>query len=285
MIESLKAAIIYLLPALLIAGTWMMIAWEKVSRTQIRVISVRSAGGSTTYYVPKEGNTVTIENKELGVTRTWPINELATIPTQYPDMIALPRFMTHDIQTVIVVEGDWEPLLNRSPHRLQIMSPDAVALLRDIANKYGGQDTGNRDDEGNPVLLRTQIDQYLSGVSTGPTREMIAQPDVLGALKKSTAMKALASVSDDLLARLTQIRDQLARFAGLNSMLLYILLVLSIVVSGASLFVGIKVLSSQSTPASVSLPADVSSRLDAIQRALGIPIAPVSPPTTPPVSK
>jgi hypothetical protein len=272
--DSIKNAIIYLLPMAIIAGTFLMISWERVSRTQIKVINVRSAGGSTTHYVPKDGNTVTVDNKELGVSRTWPINELATIPTQYPDMFALPRFMTHDIQTVIVVEGDWEPLLNRSPHRKQIMSPDAVNFLRAIANKYGEQDTGNKSDAGDAIMLRDQIDQYLAGVSTGPTREMIAQPDVIGALKKSAALKALASVSDDLLNALNQIRNQLARFAGLNAMLLYVLLAFSILLSGASLFVGIKTLTEKPTASSV--PADVGSRLDAIQRALGIPIAPVT---------
>lgn len=274
--QSLANVGIYLgIPFVLLMFIGQYIWWKR-AKTMVKVIEVKTIGGTRVHYVPKEGNVVTIENKEMGVTRSWPVHELATIPMPYPEIGLLPEFLMREIQTVILIEGDWEPLLNRSPHRKGIMSPDALEFLRGLAHKYG---LPEKDNDGNEVKaalapdMADEVDEFLKGVSTGPTRYPIAAPDVLGALKVSTVMKALASVSDDLLEALKQIRNQLARFAGLNAMLLYVLLAFSIILSGASLFVGVKTLTNPPA-ASATLPSDVSTQLDDIKRALGIPIKP-----------
>ena len=192
--------------------------WERTCRTKIRVILVKEGGGSENLYPVKEGSDVTIHNPTLGVTRTWPINQLATIPTPYPELGILPRFMQREIQTTILHEGDVEPVLNRSPHRRRVVSPDVISYLKELA-------------EANPAILES-INQFLSEVSTGPTREMIASPAVLGALKASTVMKALATVGDDLMEMLKGLRAQLMRVVGLNPTYVYILLVLNVVLLG-----------------------------------------------------
>jgi hypothetical protein len=248
--QGLLNALIYMGPLAVIAGLVSMWLWERTCRLKIRVVTIKTAGGTTVDYVPKQGDTISIQNKDEGTTRTWPISRLATIPRPYPDLAGLlPRFIQREIQEAILIEGDWEPLLNRSPHREKVMSPDVVKYLQQIA-----KDTPAVSDK---------INSLLDGVSTSPTRELICSPEVLGALKVSTVMKALASVSDDLLEALKQIRNQLARFAGLNATYVYIGLVLILILQCVILYFTIN--AGQATDISA-----LNEKLDVISKALGV---------------
>ena len=230
-----------------------MFMWERSARTKIKVILVKTAGGTDTYFVNKEGNEVTLSNKATGWVATWPISELATIPQPYPDLAGmLPRFLQREIRVAIYIEGDIEPLLNRSRHRTKVMSPDVYDSLANVVDTLRESSPETAD----------LVAELLNGASTGPTRELIAAPDWVGALRKSTALKALASVSDDLLEALKQIRNQLSRFAGLNSTVIYIGLALIIILQGIALYFAVQ-------SGSVEV-ADLAQKVNDIYNSLGI---------------
>jgi len=249
--QGLLNTLLYMGPIAVIAGLVSMWMWERTRRKKIRIVIIKTAGGTDIRYVPKEGNSVSIYNKDEGTTRTWPISDLATFPRPYPDLAGLlPRFLQREIQEAILIEDDWEPLFNRSPHRMKIMSPDVKKYLETLAEECPHGDT------------KDKINSLLGVVSTSATRELIGSPEVLGALKVSTVMKALASVSDELLEALKAIRNQLARFAGLNATYVYIGLVLILILQSVILYM---VMSSGQ--------ADISAlmeKIDTIQKALGI---------------
>ncbi len=247
--QGLLNALMYMGPLAVVGGLVCMYLWERTCRKKLKVLLVKTAGGTDTYYVNKEGSEVTLANPSTGWSGTWPISSLATIPQPYPDLAGLlPSFITREIQLAIFIEGDIEPLLNRSTHRTKVMSPDVYNFMLDFKE--------NHPD------LTAEIDGLLDGVSTGLSRELIASPDWVGALRKSTALKALASVSDDLMEALKQIRNQLARFAGLNSTYVYIGLGLIIALQAFILYYTIQ--GSQATS------TDLVDKVNAIYNALGI---------------
>lgn len=184
--------------------------WARVCDRNIQVLVAQQGGGGKYELAPKEGGQVTIYNPFTNETRTWPVNELATIEITYPGVGFVPKFLQKSIRLAIVNEGDWEPMLNRSPHRKKIASPDVVEFIKAIAQKIS-----------NPKL-KTDIEEFLDGVSTGSTREMVADPAMLGNLMRSGVLKALATVSNDLMDILKGINSKLARFAGLNGAVIYI---------------------------------------------------------------
>ncbi len=251
--SGLLNALLYMGPMAVIAGLLAMYFWERTCRLKLKVILVKTAGGTDVHYAGKEGDSVTLSNPKTGWSGTWPISSLATIPLPYPDLAGLlPRFLQREIQTVIFVEGDLEPLLNRSAHRENVASPNVVNALQDAMTLLPDTAEGGK--------LVVQIQSVLEHTATGPTRELVASPDWLGSLRKSTALKALASVSDDLMEALKQIRNQLARFSGLNSTYVYIGLVLILVLLGFNLYYTIQAAKSGAT----SIPPDVLQKIDAI---------------------
>lgn len=195
---------------------------ERKAKKYTKVLQVHTDGSNDTTYIPKQGGkveiTVKVNNEEI--TRTWPINELATIDQQYPDFGLLPAFLTRTIKTVILQDGDWEPMLNRSPHRTMVASPDVLNQLIAIGKI-----------EGLPKDVKSIIDELTDNVSTGPSRELIGTPDWIGSLRKSTILKALAQVSDDLLVKLEVIGRQLSRISNFNPTIVYIGLALSIILN------------------------------------------------------
>jgi hypothetical protein len=252
---GLLNALIFMGPLAIIGGLVSMYFWEKTCRTKIKILQVKTAGGVDVHYVLKEGDSVTLSNPKTGWNGTWPINSLATIPLPYPDLAGLlPRFLQREIQTAIFVEGDLEPLLNRTAHRENVASPNVVNALHEALEMLPDSAEGGK--------LAAQIQNVLEHTATSPTRELVASPEWVGALRKSTALKALASVSDDLMEALKQIRNQLARFAGLNSTYVYIGLGLVIVLMGFNLYYTL-----QGGQLDV---ADMQSKVDAIYNALGI---------------
>jgi hypothetical protein len=254
--RGLLNALLYMGPLAVIVALVAMYFWERTCRTKIKVLLVKTAGGTDIHYSDKEGDSVTLSNPRTGWSGVWPINDLATIPLPYPDLAGLlPRFLQREIQTAIFVEGDLEPLLNRSAHRYNVASPNVVNVLQE-ALVLLPKDKDN--EEG--VKLAAQIEHIIANTATGPTRELVASPDWVGSLRKSTALKALASVSDDLMEALKQIRNQLARFSGLNSTYVYIGIVLIAILLGVNLFYTIQM----SNAGTASIPPDVLQKIDAI---------------------
>lgn len=250
--QGLLNALLYMGPLAVIGGLICMYMWERTCSRKIKIVLVKAAGGTSIHFVDKEGDSVTLSNPKTGWSGTWPISDLATIPQPYPDLAGLlPKFLQREIQVAIYIEGDIEPLLNRSKHRMNVMSPNVVELLREISAKH-------TDDK----VLTESIEELLSNSATGPTRELIASPDWIGALRKSTALKALASVSDDLINALNSIRNQLARFSGLNSTYVYIGLCLIIILQAIILYYVV-----QSAQTDV---ATLSAQITTIQKSLGI---------------
>lgn len=246
--ESLGRAAIFLgIPfvILVFVAQWH---WAKTCDHNIQVLIAQRGGGGAYRLAPKEGGVVSIENPETKEIRTWPINELATIDVPYPGLGFLPRWMQKSIRLAIVNEGDWEPMLNRSPHRKKIASPDVVVFLRELA-------------EDNPNLAEL-INEFLDGISTGPTREMVADPSTFGSLMRSTVMRALATIGDDVMEMMKGLRAQLARAAGLNPTWVYLLLGLNIVLIA---FVIYQLMQMGSTDVGTLIE-----KVDAIQKALGV---------------
>jgi hypothetical protein len=248
---------LYLGVPAIIAALWGMWSWERTCRQKTKVITIRMDGSNDSVLVPKEGGYVEIKNPSTGQVRAWPINELATIRLPYPDLGILPRFLSREIQTAIVHEGDIEPLLNRSPHRRRVVSPDVYDFLKLLAEE-------TKDAESKDELVA-----LLDEVSTGPSRELIADPATLGSLMTSTVMKALASVGDDLLDHLKQIRSQLARFSNLNSTYVYIGLGFIIVMQGFMIYTSLQSKSEAATPVNLE---QIESRIGQVNSDLGIVI-------------
>jgi hypothetical protein len=256
--RGLLNALLYMGPMAVIGGLVAMYFWEKTCRTNIKVLLVKTAGGVATHMTNKEGDSVHLTNPKTGWSGTWPVNDLATIPLPYPDLAGLlPRFLQREIQTAIFVEGDLEPLLNRSAHRYNVASPNVANALQEALELLPTDTT-----EGNK--LATQIQYILDNTATGPTRELIASPDWVGSLIKSTALKALASVSDDLMEALDGIRKQLSRFAGLNSTYVYIGLVLILILIGVDLYYTIQVSNQIGEAGTGVISPDVLQKIDAI---------------------
>jgi len=245
----LNAAIFLGIPFVLLifVGQWH---WARVCDRNIQVLVAQRGGGGNYMLAPKEGGVVAIRNPETGETRAWPVNELATIDVPYPGLGFIPRFMQKTIRLAIVNEGDWEPMLNRSPHRKKIASPDVVDFLREIAAKQ--------------PKLADSINKFLSGVSTGPTREMVADPATLGNLMRSGVLKALASIGDDLLEMMKGLRTQLSRVAGLNPTYVYIGLILTLVLLAYLVYQV-----SNIAPSFTDVQA-LEAKIDAMHKALGI---------------
>ncbi len=251
--EGLLNALIFMGPMAIISSMVAMYLWERTCRLKVKIIQVKTAGGTDVHYADKEGDSVTLSNPKTGWSGTWPISSLATIPLPYPDLAGLlPRFLQREIQTAVFVEGDLEPLLNRSAHRENVASPNVVNALQDAVALLPDTVDGNR--------LTTQIQDIIDHTATSPTRELVASPDWVGSLRKSTALKALASVSDDLMEALKQIRNQLARFSGLNSTYVYIGLALIIILQGIGLFYTIQT----ANTGTAGIPPDVLQKIDSI---------------------
>ncbi len=222
--------------------------WARTCDRNIQVLVAQESGGGVYELAPKSGGHVTIPYRD-GTTRIWPVNELATIEVTYPGVGFVPAFLQKKIRQTVVNEGDWEPMLNRSPHHTKVASPDVVDFMLQLM------------EDGHEKSV--EIKAFLEGVATGPTRELIGDPAMLGSLMQSGVMQALASVSDDLMDALNGVRAQLARVAGINSVYVYGGLGVCIVLLG---FIIYQMMQGQAPVPS----AEIMDKLNLIQGALGL---------------
>lgn len=160
--------------------------WAKDCDHNIQLLIAQTAGSGKFKLAPKKGGTVEIKNPNTKTTRIWAINELATIDVTYPGLGFIPKFMQKSIRMAIVSEEDWEPLLNRSPHKRKVASPDMVEAFKLIA-------------EGSDEATKAKIMSLLSDVSTSPTREMIASPAFLGNLMQEKISELAITISQDII--------------------------------------------------------------------------------------
>lgn len=181
--------------------------WAKTCKLNIQILVVQQGGGGDFQLAPKAGGSVSLKNPHSNTTRTWPVNELSTIDVLYPGVGFVPAFLQKTIRMAIVHEGDWEPLLNRSPHLQKIASPDMVKAFMIIAEAAGGK-------------TKEQIVGLLEDVSTSPTREMIASPAVLGNLMQERISEIVATVAKDVFDPLREVLKKLGK--PLNPIIVYI---------------------------------------------------------------
>jgi len=223
--------------------------WARTCEKNIWVLVAKAGGGGEWNLAPKEGGHVSIRNPYSEEVRTWPINELATIEVLYPGVGFVPKYLQKSIRLAVVNEGDWEPILNRSPHRKKIASPDVIEYFLELAERF-------------PDLAK-EMETYLSDMSSSPTRELIADPEGIGNLMRMGVLRALATVSDDLLEALKGIRTQLTRFAGINGTYVYIGLGLTLIL------VAFLVYQVMQTSA-LTDTGDMADKINQIHRSLGL---------------
>lgn len=209
LLPALGRAALYLGVPFIFLIFYLQWKWAKDCNNFIRVLVAQRAGGGAWAMAPKGSDTITITSGVDKTTREWPINELATIDVLYPGVGFIPSFMQKTIRLAIVNEGDMEPVLNRSPHRERIASPDVIGFMESVAARS--------DDP-----IKTEIIALVKTLATGPTRELVADPAILGALRKSSALKALATMGDDLLDTLKTINAKLTRIMGPHPTVVYI---------------------------------------------------------------
>ena len=254
--SSLGRAALFMGGGFVLMVTYFQWNWARTCKKFIRVLVAQKGGGGAFQLAKKDGGEITIENKETETSRTWPVNELATIDVLYPGVGFVPEFLQKTIRMAIVNEGDWEPMLNRSPHKERIASPDVVAFLMELA-------TEDRHKLG--VETKKYIKKMAESLCTGPTREMIADPATLGALRKSSVLKALATVSNDLMEEIKALKIKLARVTGANPIVVYIGLGLAVTLSAVNIYMTMQ-----------GGDALLLERMGVIERALGI-VAEVTP--------
>lgn len=192
----------------------MMIAylqwrWAKTCKENIQVLVAEQGGGGSFQLAPKTGGEVSLKNPNNNSIRTWPINELSSIDVLYPGVGFVPAFMQKTIRMVIVNEGDWEPMLNRSPHKKRIASPDIVDFLKSIT-----------ESDSVPIALKNKILLITGEISTGPTREMIASPAVLGNLINERITEAVMTINKEVMDSLSGVIRKMSKLV--NPTIVYI---------------------------------------------------------------
>lgn len=237
---------VYLGTLFVLLVTFYQWKWTRTAKNSILVLVAQQGGGGNFSLAPKTGGSVSIKNPDTGLTRTWPVNELSTIDVLYPGVGFVPAFMQKTIRMAIVSEGDWEPLLNRSSHKLKVASPDMVKALTEIASNAS-------------VPTQRALTKLLDGVATAPTREMIASPAVLGNLMEEKVSQLAVTVAKDIVNPLQEAIKKMGQ--RVNPNIVYIGLGLILGMLGFSLIQGLPALESIS-----AMVADIAK----IQQALGI---------------
>jgi len=224
LLPSIGRAVLFLGIPFILGIFFLQWKWARDCANNIRVLIAEEIGGGRFIMVPKSGGSLTLKNPHDNTTKMWAVNELATIEVLYPGIGFVPAFMQKTIRMAIVSEGDWEPLLNRSPHLRRVASPDMIVALEKLAEISEPQ-------------TKERILGLLEGISTAPTREMIASPAVLGNLIHEKVTEVAVTVAKDIMNPLTEAIKKLGQ--RINPMIVYIGLGLAVILLG---FVIMKVL-------------------------------------------
>jgi hypothetical protein len=179
--------------------------WGKTCAENVQVLVVKSDGHGDYQLAPQQGGSVTLKNPNNDTTRLWPINKLSTIDVPYPGDGFVPGFLQKSIRQVVVDEEDWEPLLNRSPYKDKVASPDVVQFLQDLAVRVNDEEMG------------LELTQYAEELSPSPTREMIASPAVLGNLINEKVTEAVITVNKETLDTLTALTRKIGNILSANT--------------------------------------------------------------------
>lgn len=190
---------------LFVLTIYLQYKWGKTVRENVQVI-VRKADGHGDYgLAPQQGGSVSLKNPHNNTTRLWPINALATIDLPYPHG-AVPDWMKKNIRTVLVDEEDWEPLLNRSPYKEKVASPDVIQYMQNLAERVQ-----TSDEE-----LSNELMQMAEELSPAPTREMIASPAVLGNLINEKITEAVITVNKETIDTLKNLVGRIGNVLTAN---------------------------------------------------------------------
>lgn len=238
--------VLYLLIILAVMIAYYQWVWSKRCSTSVRVLVVQPDGSTETAYAPRQGNYVALPIPESSTVRLWPINKLSSIEMLYPGDGFIPRFLQKKIKTVVVDAEDWEPILNRGSYSHKVASPDVRQAIRDLADDY--------------PEARADLNELADGLSTAPTRDMVASPAVLGNIMKEKVSELAVTISRETFDKLEGVTRRLDKMA--NPLVLYVGL------GAIAVIMVIFLVNVQSALSSVSgLQAD----LNAIKQALGVP--------------
>lgn len=258
-LDSVGRAFIYLGIPFVLMIFYFQWRWARVCENNIQVLVAEEVGGGRYQLAPKTGSGVSILNPVTGITRIWAINELATIDVLYPGVGFVPGFMQKKIRLAIVSEGDWEPLLNRSPHMKKIASPDIVEGLQDIVKRLEGKEDGEAKEGKADKKTINAIKELMDGVSTAPTREMIASPAVLGNMIAEKITAIAVTVAKDIMNPLSDAIKKMGR--QISPLIVYIGLGLIVILLAVLIYKLFPVLESME---------EMTSGMNIIKQALGV---------------
>jgi len=247
--QGLMNAGLFLGIPMILGVFFLQYKWAKKSNKFVRTLTALKSGGGEWGYAPKEGGEVTLYDKETDTHKTWLVNELTTIEIDYPGVGFVPSWMQKKIRLALFNEGDAEPLLNRSIHRKNIASPDVIEFIKRIA-------------EESPEMAES-INQYDEGLTTAPTRTPVIDPATLGSLKQASALKALSTVSNELMDTLKAITVRLQRIGNFNATYIYIGLILNVILTAFAIYMAMQ-------SADASMAPEVVDKIDRIAESLGI---------------
>lgn len=120
-------------PLLLIYGILFVVCFQlyllskndRFCNNNVHLIIVPTVGKGVDKFIPKQGNSISLTNKD-GTTDMWVLNKLNAFPMSYPPGGF--SWLKRDIQTVILSEENWEPLSNSKPGTM-VGSPRLLGTL------------------------------------------------------------------------------------------------------------------------------------------------------------
>lgn len=198
---------VYLGTLLVVLIGFLQWKWAKTCKENVLVLVQRTDGHGDFELAPQTEGGISLTDHKTNDVKTWRINELATVGVPYPGVGFVPLFLQKTIQMIVVSEEDWEPLTNRSPYRRNIASPNVLELLKGFR-------------KGATKTQQQEIDEIVKNTSVAPTRELIADPSALGNLLRSSVLKALATVSKEVMDSLQSVTKKLNQLV--NPTIVYI---------------------------------------------------------------
>lgn len=242
--------VLYLLIIVGIMAVYYQYVWSKRCSTSVKVLVVMPDGSTDTAYAPKQGNYVALPVPESNMVRMWPINKLSAVEVPYPGDGFIPKILQKKIKMVVVDAEDWEPMLNRGSYSHNVASPDVRNAIRDLADDY------RRDH----AEVAGELDALASGLSTAPTRDMVASPAVLGNIMKEKVSELAVTISRETFDRLEGVTRKLDKMA--NPLVLYL---------GLGAIAVVMVIFLVNVQSALSAVSSMQADLDAIKQVLGVP--------------